>query len=197
MHLSRVLGVFWITWLLTEQHAHCQAFRWSILDILTFPFLAWKREIRSIDVLFNTTTYDCGRFGLFVLLSLSLSDDSAEFSIGEVWCDDTEKKSDSESDSEDAEKKSDSESDSGDAEKKSDSDSDSDKVEDSKVTRRWRAMMRDEWKLTLESMEVTEHCSTCTMDEGILITACMHVVSTPCSADVNRTEATRRISSHS
>jgi hypothetical protein len=89
-------------------------------------------------------TYDCGRFGLFVLLSLSLSDNSTEFSIGEVWCDDTENKSDSESISDDAEKKSDSESDSDDAEKKSDSESDSDEVEDSKVTRRWRAIMMSE-----------------------------------------------------
>jgi hypothetical protein len=76
-------------------------------------------------------TYDCGRFGLFVLLSLSLSDDSAEFSIGEVWCDDTENKSDSESISDDAERKSDSE-------------SDSDEVEDSKVTHQWWAMMLSE-----------------------------------------------------
>jgi hypothetical protein len=59
-------------------------------------------------VLYNTTTYDRGRFELFVSLALSFSDDSrlrfspvkgsvvgTEFSTVEGLCDDAEEKSDS------------------------------------------------------------------------------------------------------
>jgi hypothetical protein len=75
--------------------------------------------MKSMHVLYNTTTYNGERFELFVLLSLSLPDDSrfrflpfkasvlgADFSngeVGDVLCDDAEAKSESESDSDELE----------------------------------------------------------------------------------------------
>jgi hypothetical protein len=88
-----------------------------------------------MHVLYITTTYDRGRFELFVLLSLSLPDESrfrflhfkgsvlgAEFStreVGDVLCDDAEEKSESESDS--------------------------DEPEGSVTHRRWAIMMAEGW----------------------------------------------------
>jgi hypothetical protein len=93
-------------------------------------------------VLYNTTTYDRRRFELFVLLSLSLPDNSrlrflpfkgsvlgAVFSTGEVLHNDAEEKSESESDS--------------------------DELEDSKVICRGGVIcLRDGSKVTLDSKMV-------------------------------------------